>query len=97
MTTLISSSESGVPAPLGRDAADDRLVVLTYNIGGRSAKKAGCNTDMSLADVIGKQSPDIVFLQEARERDCESLADALGMKDFLYIPYRKKGAHRGLV
>lgn len=90
MSVGVFFSGSRLPEPSSHEAADERLVVVTYNIGGRSAKKASGQGKALLKDVIGEHAPDLVFLQECGKKESDSLAAALGMEHSLHIPYQVK-------
>ncbi|MGD8389070.1 MAG: endonuclease/exonuclease/phosphatase family protein [Desulfobacteraceae bacterium] len=84
-------SDSVVPATSDDESEKDRLVVVTYNIGGRFKKKTADSRAAYLADVIVRPAPDLVFLQECTKKDHDSLKQALGMKYTFFIPYQGKG------
>jgi len=85
-------SYSVVPAPSSDAPAKDRRIrVVTYNVGGQPGESAGELRRIAPVDVIGRSHPDLVFLQECRKEDANSLKIDLRMAHGLFIPYQGKG------
>lgn len=95
VAVLLVSSGSVLPLP-HHEAGQDRLVVMTYNTGGSTGKKAQGGRAVAITEVIRRAGPDLLFLQECREKDLGSLADALGMRFTRFVPYQGEKKKSGL-
>ncbi len=95
MAVLLVSSGSVLPTP-HHEAGQDRLVVMTYNTGGGPEKKAEGDRTLAIVEAVRRAAPDLLFLQECREKDWDSLVDALDMGFGRFVPYQGKEKKSGL-
>lgn len=92
MAAWLGPSGTVLPTSAGHETGRNRLVVVTYNVGGFSGKeKEAEGRREAIADVIHGAAANLMFLQECREEDWGYFTEALGLSHAQFIPYQGEG------